>query len=113
MRQTLHLLLAAVLVFASPALAQDGLVLTSTLYTFTDCASGGSSAQTVPEGNYVLTVTDADTFLCQADSASTCATLGTKWPVGTIVKYSVGRGGLSLSCRSSTSTGDLQLTKSN
>lgn len=114
MRQTLHLLLAAVLVFAPPALAQDGLVLdTSVTFTFTDCASGGSSAQTIPEGNYVLTVTDADTFLCVADSASTCATLGTKWPVGTIVKLSVGRSGKSMSCRSAASTGDAQLTRSN
>ncbi|MDP2270913.1 MAG: hypothetical protein Q8K32_09295 [Archangium sp.] len=103
------LALLAVVAFAAPGLNLD----TAATYTFTDCASGGSAAQTVPEGTYVLTVTTDDTFLCQADSASTCATLGTKWPAGTIVLLSVGRGGKSMSCRSSSSTGDLQLTRSN
>jgi hypothetical protein len=113
MRQTIHVLIACMLAFATPTLAQ-GLVLdTATTFTFTDCASIGSSAQTITEGVYVLTVTDADTFLCIADSGSTCGTLGTKFPMGAIVKLAVGRSGKSMSCRSSTSTGDLQLTRAN
>ncbi len=99
-----------VLLFAFGASA-DGIALTSTLVTFTDCSSSGSSAQTVPAGTYLLTVTDEAVWLCQADSASTCATLGTKLPSGTVMLYTVGRGGASVSCRSTGSTGDLNLTK--
>lgn len=107
------LLLAALLAFASPVSAQGLNLDTATQFTFTDCASGGSAAQTVTQGLYVFTVTDADTFLCVADSASTCASGGVKWPLGTVVRLSVGRGGKSMSCRSSTSTGDLQFTLAN
>lgn len=83
----------------------------SKTYTFTDCSSGGSSAQAIPEGTYLLTVTDESTWLCTADSASTCATLGTKYGAPFGMLLTVGRGGKSASCRSTGSTGDLQLTR--
>lgn len=103
--------LAALLALVACAALAGGINLDqSKTYTFTDCSSGGSSAQTIPEGTYLLTVTDESTWLCLADTASTCATLGTKYgsPFGMLL--TVGRGGKSASCRSTGSTGDLQLT---
>ena len=82
-------------------------------YEFTDCLSGGSSAQTVTGGTYLIRVTDKDSFVCFADSASTCATLGEKFPSGTVMLITIGAGGQSVSCRSSDSTGDVIFTKAN
>jgi len=78
--------------------------------TFTDCAAAGSSAQTVPAGDYVLTVTGSDVTLCWAASSSTCGSGGITYPLGTVILITAPRGLLSLSCRSSASTGDAQLT---
>jgi hypothetical protein len=83
---------------------------TATRFEFTDCAAGGSVAQTVTAGQYLLRVTDADVFLCIAEAASTCATGGEKFPSGTVLLLSVGGVSKSMSCRSSASTGDLILT---
>lgn len=86
---------------------------TATLKTFTDCAAGGSAAQTVAAGDYLLTVNDEATWLCMTDSASTCASGGAKLPSGFGIIITIGAGGQSVSCRSTNSTGDLQFTKKN
>jgi hypothetical protein len=106
-----YLVLMGTLLVAGLALAATGLHLNpAKRFEFTDCASGGSAAQTVTGGVYLFRVTDADVFLCFADSASTCATGGEKFPSGTVVSLSIGGGGQSVSCRSSASTGDVILT---
>lgn len=86
---------------------------TSRRFEFTDCSSGGSAAQTVTGGQYLLRVTDADTFLCFAESAATCASGGEKFPSGTVVLLSVPGTSKSVACRSSSSTGDAILTAAN
>lgn len=113
MSKPLWLLVLSMCLLVPPAHAQQaGLTLDlTTQYEFVDCASGGSAAQTVPEGRYLLRVTDADSTLCQADSGSTCASGGARFPVGTVLLLGVGRGGKSMSCRSGTSTGDILLTR--
>jgi hypothetical protein len=103
----LGLLLA---LLATAAAAQIALDQTTTK-TFTDCSSGGSAAQTLTAGTYLMTVTTEDVWLCQAASASTCASNGTKFGAPFAMLYEVPRGGLSISCRSSGSTGDLQFTR--
>lgn len=107
MRKTFLLLLALVSLVASA----DGVLLdTSKRFEFTDCSSGGSSAQTITEGTYLLRITDESTWLCFAASSSTCATLGEKFPSGTVMKITIPRSGLSVSCRSAASGGDAIFT---
>jgi hypothetical protein len=103
----LGLLLALLAGVASAQIALDQ----TTTKTFTDCASGGSAAQTLTEGTYLMTVTDENVWMCQAASASTCATVGTKFGAPFAMLYAVPRGGLSISCRSAGATGDLQFTR--
>lgn len=92
------------LLAAGAAFAVDGLAPDPTLrFEFTDCASGGSTAQTLTEGVYLFRVTTEDVFICHA---ATCAAGGEKYPAGFAMLHAVGRGGLQLSCRSAASTGD-------
>lgn len=89
-------------------------LLTGTRFEFTDCASGGSAAQTLTTPRqYLLRVTDADVFLCFAESGSTCATGGEKFPSGTVILLNVTSDKASVSCRSSASTGDVIFTAAN
>lgn len=77
---------------------------------FTDCSSSGSSAQLLHGGDYVLTVTDEDVWLCWA---ATCGSGGRRWPVGTVINLHFGGGSgndTQLSCRSAGSTGDANFT---
>ena len=105
-------LLLATLLAALSALAGTGIFLrVGTRFEFTDCASGGSAAQTMTQATYLLRITDADTWLCFADSASTCATGGEKFPVGTVLLMTMPAGGQSVSCRSTASTGDAIFTR--
>lgn len=102
-------LLAAVL-FGAVSFA--GIALDQTVTkTFTDCSASGSVAQTVTGGEYLLTVTTEDVWLCLADSASTCASGGTKFPPGFGMVITIGAGGQSASCRSTNATGDIQFTR--
>lgn len=104
MRKLLLLLVLAPLA----AGAAGGISLnTAKRFEFTDCASGGSSAQTLTEGQYLFRVTDKDVFIC---FAATCASTGEKFPNGTVMMFSIPRGGQSVSCRSSDSTGDAIFT---
>lgn len=100
--------IALVVLFASAALAANGISIdTATRFEFTDAASGGSAAQTVTAGTYVMRVTDSDAFVCYA---GTCASGGEKWPQGTVILISFGAS-TSVSCRSAASTGDIIFTK--
>ena len=102
------------LVLFALSAAAGGIVLnTSRRFEFTDCAVGGSAAQTVTGGTYLLRITDADTFLCFADSGSTCAAGGEKLPNGTVILLTIGNGGQSVSCRSVGSVGDAIFTSAN
>ena len=105
--------LALVLGLLSFAALAGGLALdTSVRSEVTDCASGGSAAGTlVRDTTYLMRVTDADTFVCFAASASTCAANGEKLPVGTLLLLTATGSQLSWSCRSSTSTGDVIFTR--
>lgn len=81
----------------------------SVTYTFTDCAAGGSASQNVQAGTYLLTVTDSDVFICYA---ATCASGGFRLPMGMAALWTFpGQQGAltAVSCRSSGSTGDLNL----
>lgn len=106
MRKTLALLL----VLAAGAAVAAGLTIDTGLrYEFTDCASGGSAAQTlVGSADYLFRVTDSDTFVCDA---ATCATGGEKFPVGTVILIHVPPAGSQKSCRSTGSTGDAIYTR--
>jgi hypothetical protein len=104
--------LAALLIGLLAATALAISLDTSTLFTFTDCASGGSAAQTVTGGRWLVTVNDEATWVCITDSASTCASGGTKLPSGMAFLLDVNANGKSISCRSSGSTGDLQFSRS-
>lgn len=113
MRKLLSLAARLVLVnmlVAGPALAGIALDQT-TIITFTDCASGGSAAQTL-KGGYLMTATDEDVWVCITDSGSTCASGGTRLPLGLAMFISIGNfvTSKSVSCRSAASTGDLQFT---
>jgi hypothetical protein len=81
-------------------------------FEFTDCASGGSAAQTLTlNRKYLMRITDADTFVCFAASGSTCASGGEKFPLGTVLPLFIGTDYKSVSCRSADSTGDVIFTK--
>lgn len=114
----LRLLLVNMLV-SWPALAGIGIGLDVTRqYSFLNCS--GSAAQTVPGGQYLVTITGEDTWECSSDSASTC-TSGTgggvgnigavRLPLGTVFIQSIGAGGRSVSCFSSGSTGNIVFTR--
>jgi hypothetical protein len=106
-----RLALVAVALLAFAAFAGSIALNTGVRAEFTDCASGGSVAQTVTSGAYLLRVTDADVFICDVASAATCATGGEKFPSGTVIAYTViGSTTRSIACRSSASTGDVILT---
>lgn len=105
-----RLALVGILLLAVAAMAGGIALDTSRRVEFTDCSSSGSTAQTVTGGQYLLRVTDADTFLCIADSGATCATGGEKFPVGTVVLLTVPGTSKSVACRSSSSTGDAIFT---
>jgi hypothetical protein len=81
-------------------------------FEFTDCASGGSAAQTVTPGDYLFRVKDADVALCFAVSASTCVSGGEWFPSGTVMIITIPRDKPSVSCRSTASTGDAIFTSS-
>jgi hypothetical protein len=108
-----HLICAALIAVLPNVAFARGLALDLTRRTeFTDCASGGSSAQAlVRDTDYLLRVTDADVWLCLTASGSTCATGGERFPVGTVLHLSITGDQVSASCRSSTSTGDATFTR--
>ncbi len=83
---------------------------TATRFEFTDCAAGGSAAQTLTTGTYLFRVTDADTNVCFAETGSTCAASGEKFPLGTVMCLVITGNKKSVSCRSSASTGDAIFT---
>ncbi len=104
------LLLVGLVSFSAVA---SGLALdTAIRKEFTNCESGGSAAQTLAVGNYLFRVTDKDVFVCLAASASTCASGGEKFPMGTVIRLTIGADQVSVSCRSSDSTGDAIFTRS-
>lgn len=112
--RTALLLLTVLLAVTTPvnALAATGVTLNTGVRTeLTDCASGGSSSTTLkPNVSYLFRVTDSDTFLC---FAATCAAGGEKFPVGTVMLLATPNNGgsdVTISCRSSASTGDLIFT---
>ena len=106
--------LVAVALLSLVAFAGGINLLTGTRFEFTDCASGGSVAQTLTTPRqYLLRVTDADVFLCFTESGSTCATGGEKFPSGTVILLNVTSDKASVSCRSSASTADAIFTSAN
>ena len=102
--------LVAAFLLATAAVAGGIALNTSRRFEFTDCSSGGSTAQTVTGDQYLLRVTDADVSLCIAESGATCATGGEKFPAGTVVLLTVPGASKSIACRSSSSTGDAIFT---
>lgn len=78
--------------------------------TFANCSSGGSAAQSLVTGNYLMTVFDEEVFVCFAASASTCASGGVRFSPGSMIKFAINAGMQSVSCRSAGSTGDLEFT---
>jgi hypothetical protein len=101
--------LALVLAFlaATAAAAGDSLAFNTPGYAFDNCPVGGSTAQTVPSGRYLLRIFDSDVWVCWA---STCVAGGERFVAGSMVLISVGSQGQAFSCRSAASTGDLVLT---
>jgi hypothetical protein len=108
-----RLALLAVALLSTAALAGALAVSWGSGYTFTDCAAAGSASQAVAGGTYLVAVTDADVWVCQA---ATCATGGTRLPSGSVVLVGVpfnSGSGTTFSCRSAASTGDLSFTPAN
>ena len=103
-----NVLLLVTLLAASVAFAVGIAIDVTTRFEFTDCAAGGSAAQTLTENQYLFRVTDTDVWVCWA---ATCASGGERFPAGFAAVISVGRGGSQLSCRSSASTGDAIFTR--
>lgn len=100
-------LLLLLLVFSVPASAAPITLTTGVRFEFSDCASGGSSAQTVQAGSYVFRLSsDADVYVC---FAATCATGGELFPAGAMMHLKV-PASTSVSCRSG-GTGDVILTR--
>lgn len=107
-------LLVILLVVATAAFA--GIALdTSSRYELNNCASGGGDGgiaytASPTEGQYLFRVTGADTWVC---IAATCASGGELFASGTIFLWQVPRGGQTVSCRSSASTGNAIWTRAN
>lgn len=102
---------AGLALLALVAFGGAGVLLdTSTRFEFTDCAAGGSAAQTLTVGTYLFRVTDADTTICPVASGSTCAAGGEKFPLGTVMCIAITSDKKSVSCRSTGSTGDAIFT---
>ena len=100
--------------FAALAMGATGIDLNTAVRTeLTDCAAAGSSpALTLVRGtSYLMRVTDSDVFLCFAESASTCGSGGEKFPVGTVMLFTATGNKVSVSCRSTASTGDAIFTQ--
>jgi hypothetical protein len=100
----------AALLACSIAAAAGGVLLNGAAVTISNCAAGGSGAQSLTEGVYLLTVTTDITFLCSAASGATCASGGTMFPAPWGMLYAVPRGGLSVACRSASSSGNISFT---
>jgi hypothetical protein len=84
----------------------------SVRFEFTDCAVGGSAAQTLTKNTqYLMRVTGEDTFVCFAVSGSTCAANGEKFPAPFAALVYITDNLKSVSCRSTGSTGDVIFTK--
>lgn len=109
MRKALLLLL----LLAALSAAAGGLLLRpGTRFEFTDCVATGSSAQTLTgPTRYLFRVTDADVWVCLAESSATCASGGDKFPVGTMILLSMPAAGMSVACRSTASNGDAIFTR--
>lgn len=104
----MRLLLLLVATLSGSAVFAAGVALdTARRFEFTDCAAGGSAAQTIPEGTYLFRVTTEDVHVC---FAATCASGGEKFPAGTVMLLSISRAGSSVSCRSALATGDAIFT---
>jgi hypothetical protein len=100
------LLLVAV---AGTALAA-GITITPAVRTaFENCPPDGSSAQTVTRGGYLLTVTDADAFVCWGSS---CASGGEKFSSGTMLLLNI-PATQEFSCRSADATADVSFVRAN
>ncbi len=101
-----HLATLAVLLSAV-ALAASWSEGAGTVYNFTDCDTGGEAAQTISPGTYMMTVTGEDTWVCFSAAASTCASGGTKYPMGFGVIVKITTATSSRSCRSAGGAGDV------
>lgn len=100
-------LLLLVLVVATAALA--GIALDpSQRFEINNCAAGGSSSVAPIEGQYLFRVVTTDTWVCLA---ATCASGGELFTAGTVFLWQVPRGGLTVSCRSTGSTGNVIWTR--
>lgn len=106
MRKT-ALWLLPLLLLAGAAFAV-GFTLKGTPKTFTDCSSGGSSAQTVLAGTqFVRTGPSEGVWYCTALSAATCASGGEFLPPNFAGHINFRSDQVSVACRSALSTGDL------
>jgi Flp pilus assembly pilin Flp len=104
------LLLALV---AGVAIAAAPITLdTSVRKEFTDCSSGGSSAQTLTANvQYLVRVVGEDTFVCFGSSGTTCASGGEKFGAPFAALMFITGDMKSVACRSANSTGDVIFTK--
>lgn len=102
--------LALTVALLTTAAIAGGIPVNGTPKNFDDCASGGSAAQTLTSRTYLLRVFDETTWLCFAASGSTCASGGDRYPAGTVILVTLAPDQVSVSCRSTGSTGDATLT---
>jgi hypothetical protein len=97
----------AVVVLAGLALAAPRLA-PSVQKTFTNCEAAGSASQSIAAGEYLVAVKDKDVTLCFNGNCDGGATQTVFFPNGTLMRQDFNAG--NLTCHSSDSTGDLQLT---
>lgn len=94
-----------------------------TRFEFTNCAVVGSLPQSIPGGQYIFRVAEADTRVCinptaNPDAGTSCGLYdggmaGELFPSGTVMLLTVPGSASttkSVSCSSSTATGDLHFT---
>ena len=97
-------LLSAIAAFAFPRIESGSVV------DFSNCATGGSAAQSISDGSYLMVVFDEETTLCWA---ATCASGGRRLPLpfAMLMDFKSASGSQQLSCRSAGATGDVHFTR--
>lgn len=107
--------LALVLALIAGAAAAQIALYPGNRKEFTNCSATGSVAQTLTANrNYLMRVTDEDTFVCFAASGSTCSSGGERFPVNFGMRIHITSDLASVSCRSVSAgaTGDVIFTQS-
>lgn len=88
-----------------------GFTIIGSPVNFTDCSSGGSTAQALTTGpNLMRANTTEPVWVCLSSDAGACAAGGDFYPPGFAGIINLGSNQSTASCRSAASTGDIVFT---